>query len=306
MAILRLEEVMKTYGKQVAVNSVSFAVPEGAIFGLLGPNGAGKTSLIRIITTITKADSGQVYFDGERLGIRHPARIGYMPEERGLYKKMHVGEHLKYLARLKGLSRQQADEQINYWFEKFGILDWYEKKVEELSKGMQQKIQFISTVIHNPRLLILDEPFSGLDPINTNLIKQEIRQLNERGTSIIFSTHRMEQVEEMCEDIVLINKGENVLQGRVRALKEQFKENRFRVEYEGELPEGLLDIAQLEEQHNGQVVFRLQADHSPNELLRHLLDKGLVIHGFNELLPTLNEIFIKQVNESSAAKLPEA
>jgi len=306
MAILRLEEVMKTYGKQVAVNSVSFAVPEGAIFGLLGPNGAGKTSLIRIITTITKADSGQVHFDGERLGSRHPARIGYMPEERGLYKKMHVGEHLKYLARLKGLSRQQADEQINYWFEKFGILDWYEKKVEELSKGMQQKIQFISTVIHNPRLLILDEPFSGLDPINTNLIKHEIRQLNERGTSIIFSTHRMEQVEEMCEDIVLINKGENVLQGRVRALKEQFKENRFRVEYEGELPEGLLDIAQLEEQHNGQVVFRLQADHSPNELLRHLLDKGLVIHGFNELLPTLNEIFIKQVNESSAAKLPEA
>jgi len=306
MAILRLEEVMKTYGKQVAVNRVSFAVPEGAIFGLLGPNGAGKTSLIRIITTITKADSGQVYFDGERLGSRHPARIGYMPEERGLYKKMHVGEHLKYLARLKGLSRQQADEQINYWFEKFGILDWYEKKVEELSKGMQQKIQFISTVIHNPRLLILDEPFSGLDPINTNLIKHEIRQLNERGTSIIFSTHRMEQVEEMCEDIVLINKGENVLQGRVRALKEQFKENRFRVEYEGELPEGLLDIAQLEEQHNGQVVFRLQADHSPNELLRHLLDKGLVIHGFNELLPTLNEIFIKQVNESSAAKLPEA
>jgi len=306
MPILRLDKVMKTYGKHIAVNRVSFEVPHGAIFGLLGPNGAGKTSLIRIITTINKADSGRVFFDGERLSSRHPARIGYMPEERGLYKKMKVGEHLLYLARLKGLSRTDADQQIAYWFERLDITDWYEKKVEELSKGMQQKIQFISTVIHRPKLLILDEPFSGLDPINTKLIKGEIRQLNQQGTSIIFSTHRMEQVEEMCEDIVLINKGENVLQGQVNQLKERFKENRFNVEYEGELPEAILDIAQLEERQNGQVVFRLQAEHSPNELLRYLMDKGLLIHGFNELLPSLNEIFIKQVNNTSAAPMPEA
>lgn len=306
MPILRLEEVMKTYGKHIAVNRVSFEVPHGAIFGLLGPNGAGKTSLIRIITTITKADSGRVFFDGERISSRHPAQIGYMPEERGLYKKMKVGEHLLYLARLKGLSRSDADQQIAHWFERLEITDWYEKKVEELSKGMQQKIQFISTVIHRPKLLILDEPFSGLDPINTKLIKGEIRQLNQQGTSIIFSTHRMEQVEEMCEDIVLINKGENVLQGRVDQLKERFKENRFKVAYEGELPEAILDIAQLEKRQNGQVVFRLQAEHSPNELLRYLMDKGLLIHGFNELLPSLNEIFIKQVNDTSAAPVPEA
>ncbi|MEM6380754.1 MAG: ATP-binding cassette domain-containing protein, partial [Bacteroidota bacterium] len=212
--ILQLENVVKTSGEYTAVDNVSFSVPKGSIFGLLGPNGAGKTSLIRIITTITRADQGTVYLDGEKLGSRHPSQIGYMPEERGLYKKMKVGDHLMYLARLKGLSKTEAKDKIDHWFNKFEITDWWDKKVEELSKGMQQKIQFIATVIHEPKLLILDEPFSGLDPINANLIKDEIYQLKEAGTSIIFSTHRMEQVEEICEYIVLINKGQNVLQGK--------------------------------------------------------------------------------------------
>jgi len=216
MSILRLENVVKTYENHVAVNDVSFEMPEDCIFGMLGPNGAGKTSLIRIITTITRADSGVVLFDGEKLNSSHPSQIGYMPEERGLYKKMGVGEHLLYLARLKGLSKSEANHEIKSWFTKFGIEDWWDKKVEELSKGMQQKIQFISTVVHKPRLLILDEPFSGLDPINTNLIKDEIDELHSKGTSIIFSTHRMEQVEEVCDFIVLINQGKKVLEGRVK------------------------------------------------------------------------------------------
>jgi len=208
-------------------------MPEGCIFGLLGPNGAGKTSIIRIITTITQADSGTVYLNGEALNSSHPSQIGYMPEERGLYKKMEVGVHLMYLAQLKGLPKKEAKAAIDFWFEKFDIQDWWKKKVEELSKGMQQKIQFISTVIHKPKLLILDEPFSGLDPINTNLIKDEIDALNQKGISIIFSTHRMEQVEEVCEKIVLINQGKNVLQGGVKDIKNQFKKNLFKFNFEG-------------------------------------------------------------------------
>ena len=227
--ILELENIIKSYDKHLAVNEVSFDVPAGSIFGLLGPNGAGKTSLIRIITTITRADAGQVRFNGVPLNSTHPSQIGYMPEERGLYKKMKVGDHLMYLAQLKGLSNKDAKSKIDNWLEKFEIKDWWDKKVEELSKGMQQKIQFISTVVHEPPLLILDEPFSGLDPINTNLIKDEIDQMHHNGISIIFSTHRMEQVEEICEYIVLINQGRNVLQGKVADIKEQFKENLFQV-----------------------------------------------------------------------------
>ena len=237
--VLKLEKVLKTYDKYKAVNEVSFEVPKGCIFGLLGPNGAGKTSLIRIITTIIRADAGQVFLNGEKLNSRHPEIIGYMPEERGLYRKMKVGEHLLYLAQLKGLSKADAKAAIQHWFEKFDISDWWPKKVEELSKGMQQKIQFIATIIHDPDLIILDEPFSGLDPINTNLIKQEIQELKAAGKSIIFSTHRMEQVEEICEQIVLINQGQKVLDGSMKSLKEQFKQNLFRIDYEGELP---LDI----------------------------------------------------------------
>lgn len=304
MPILRLENVIKTYEKHTAVNNVSFEVPKGSIFGLLGPNGAGKTSLIRIITTITGADSGAVYLDGEKLNSNHPSQIGYMPEERGLYKKMKVGDHLMYLAQLKGLSKKEAKEQINHWFEKFSISDWWDKKVEELSKGMQQKIQFIATVIHRPKLLILDEPFSGLDPINTNLIKSEIDEMHQNGTSIIFSTHRMEQVEEICEHIVLINQGQKVLEGKVVDVKNKFKDNLYKIKYTGELPDDLqsMDAAddsyKIIEQAKKSITVQVTEESASNKLLNHLISKGVHIQSFNEILPTLNEIFIRQVGES--------
>ena len=298
MNVLKIENVTKSYDKNVAVNDVSFEMPKGSIFGLLGPNGAGKTSLIRIITTITGADNGTVYLDGERLNNQHPEQIGYMPEERGLYKKMKVGEHLLYLARLKGLSKEAAKNEINHWFEKFGIEDWWDKKVEELSKGMQQKIQFIATIIHKPKLLILDEPFSGLDPINTNLIKDEIDELHRNGTSIIFSTHRMEQVEEICEHIVLINEGRNVLEGRVKDIKNNFKENIFNVEFEGELPGNFAEFAEIVKQRGQSITVKLEEGIDSNELLKNLIQQGVHITAFHEILPSLNEIFIKQVAAS--------
>lgn len=294
-SILSLDNIVKTYDKNVAVDGVSFEVPRGSIFGLLGPNGAGKTSLIRIITTITRADTGTVYLDGDKLNSRHPEQIGYMPEERGLYRKMKVGEHLLYLARLKGLDKEDAKAQIRHWFEKFEIEDWWDKKVEELSKGMQQKIQFIATIVHRPKLLILDEPFSGLDPVNTNLLKDEIHQLHNEGVSIIFSTHRMEQVEEVCEHIVLINKGKNVLEGKVKDIKNQFKRNLFRIEYEGHLPPGLDERADIVEQSDHTITIQVEEEGRSNELLQYLLQNGVFVHAFNEILPTLNEIFIRQV-----------
>lgn len=300
--ILHLENVLKTYGSYAAVNRVSFDVPKGSIFGLLGPNGAGKTSLIRIITTITKADSGVVYLDGEPLNSRHPEMIGYMPEERGLYKKMKVGEHLLYLGRLKGLGKEQATRELHYWFEKFEITDWWNKKVEELSKGMQQKIQFIATVLHKPKLLILDEPFSGLDPINTNLIKDEIHQLQQQGVSILFSTHRMEQVEEICEQIVLINKGAVILEGDVKEIKNRFKENLFRVDFEGDLPVDFSSQAAVVSQNSHSVTVKMPEGSSPNILLTWLIQKGLEVHAFNEILPSLNEIFIRRVEVSNEAE----
>jgi ABC-2 type transport system ATP-binding protein len=294
--ILDLRNIVKAYEKQIAVNRVSFEVPRGSIFGLLGPNGAGKTSLIRIITTITRADEGEVFLDGEKLNSRHPEQIGYMPEERGLYRKMKVGAHLTYLARLKGLSAREAKDKISAWFEKFGIEDWWEKKVEELSKGMQQKIQFIATVVHEPKLLILDEPFSGLDPVNTNLIKSEIHELRDKGVSIIFSTHRMEQVEEICEHIVLINQGENVLEGRMAAVKDKFKENLFQVDYKGALPTDLLAPVSVIEQQPERVVIQVQDESDSNAFLQQLLNRGVQVTAFNEILPTLNDIFIRQVS----------
>ena len=297
--ILRIEDVVKTYGKHVAVNHVSFDVPEGYIFGMLGPNGAGKSSLIRMITTITRPDSGRIFFNGEPLNSNHPEQIGYMPEERGLYKKMKVGDQLMYLAQLKGLSYDEARKQIKYWFERLDIVDWWGKKVEELSKGMQQKAQFIATVIHKPRMLILDEPFSGLDPVNANLLKDEIYELHKNGTSIIFSTHRMEQVEEICDKIVLINKGENVLMGGVADIKQQFKENLFRIDYEGALPEGFATRATIVEMTPQYLTAKLETAHNSNDLLRFLLDGGVSVTAFNEILPSLNEIFIRQVGESN-------
>lgn len=303
MNVLELNNVVKTYQKHIAVNDVSFNVPKGSIFGLLGPNGAGKTSLIRIITMITRADSGGIMLDGEKLNSRHPSQIGYMPEERGLYKKMKVGEHLLYLAQLKGLSYKDAKKEINHWFEKFEITDWWNKRIEELSKGMQQKIQFIATVVHQPKLLILDEPFSGLDPINTNLIKDEIAELNRKGTSIIFSTHRMEQVEQICQEIVLINQGKNVLQGDVHSIKQSFKEHLFEINYSGILPEALQaeddaneDYSIIKNEEN-RLTIKVAHDKASNSLLNFLMKNGVYINGFNEILPSLNEIFIKQVGE---------
>jgi ABC-2 type transport system ATP-binding protein len=300
MNILKLQSVNKFYGKYQAVNEVSFDMPKGSIFGLLGPNGAGKTSLIRIITTITQADSGTVYFDGEPLNANHPADIGYMPEERGLYKKMKVGEHLHYLAVLKGMPAETARREIKAWMEKFEIESWYNKKVEELSKGMQQKIQFIATVIHKPKLLILDEPFSGLDPLNSNLIKDEIRQLNREGISVIFSTHRMEQVEEICEYMVLINKGRKVLDGRVQDIKEQQKENIFEVQFAGELPQDIRPDLQVLEESPSFIRFHVEDLGSANQVLDRMIRGGVVIRGFREILPSINEIFIKTVQDANA------
>ncbi len=305
MNILQIEDVFKSFGNFTALDHVTINVPKGVIYGLLGPNGAGKTTLIRIITTIIRADSGKVILDGEKLNSSHPHQIGYMPEERGLYKKMKVGDQLTYLARLKGLSAKEAKREINFWFEKFDIQDWWNKKVEELSKGMQQKIQFISTVVHQPKLLILDEPFTGLDPINTNLIKEEISRMNAAGTSIIFSTHRMEQVEEICEYITLINRGKNVLEGKVADVKQQFKENQFRIEYQGALPADLQavddanDAFEIQSKTGGELIVKVAEENASNELLNHLLKNGVHINSFNEILPSLNQIFIKQAGQTN-------
>ncbi len=296
-AILKLEHIVKQYGNFYAVNGISLELARGKIFGLLGPNGAGKTTLIRIITTIIPADEGKVWFEGELLNERHPHQIGYMPEERGLYKKMKVGDHLMYLARLKDLSAKEARTAIAYWFERLQIEDWWDKKIEELSKGMQQKIQFIATVVHKPALLILDEPFSGLDPVNTQLIKDEIARLREEGTTIIFSTHRMEQVEEICERIALINQGQKILEGQVSDIKKNYKENLFEIVYEGELPAFLQSAGlNIHEQKNGKLVVQLEDERESNALLQDLIKAGVYVRSFREILPSLNEIFIKAVS----------
>lgn len=293
MPILSLQNVVKQYHNHLAVNNVSFDVPKQRIFGLLGPNGAGKTSIIRIITSITGADSGTVLLDGEKLNGYHPKDIGYMPEERGLYKKMKVGEQLLYLAQLKGLETKEAKRKIDYWLKKFEVTEWWHKKIEELSKGMQQKIQFIATVVHDPKLIILDEPFTGLDPINTNLIKEEIRQLKENGTSIIFSTHRMEQVEEICEDIVLINSGEVMLEGSVEEIKQNFKEHKFKIEFEGEMPD--LNDFKVVNKTRSSITVKLAKGQNGNDIIKQAVRQGCHVISFNEILPSLNDIFIKQV-----------
>ncbi|MBX2891127.1 MAG: ATP-binding cassette domain-containing protein [Saprospiraceae bacterium] len=293
--ILSIQDVVKTYGSHTAVNHVSFDVPKGSVFGLLGPNGAGKTSLIRMITTITGPDSGTILLNGEKLNERTPEKIGYMPEERGLYKKMKVGEQLLYLAQLKGLTKAEAHSRIYHWLTKFDIKDWWNKKIEDLSKGMQQKIQFIATVVHQPPLLILDEPFTGLDPINTSLIKDEIRQLNEEGTSIIFSTHRMEQVEEMCDHIVLINRGENVLCGEVQHIKNQYKQNHYRVDWQGDLPGEFAQRFPIVKREKHAVTVQLHDEKESNDLLIYLIQSGVHITHFEEILPTFDEIFIRTV-----------
>lgn len=298
-SILSIQNVVKTYGAYAAVDHLSLEVPEGSVFGMLGPNGAGKTSLIRMITTITAPDSGEIFLRGERLNARSPEKIGYMPEERGLYKKMKVGEHLLYLAQLKGLSAAAAKKEIYFWLDKFDIRSWWDKKIEELSKGMQQKIQFIATVVHRPPLLILDEPFTGLDPINTAIIKDEITRLNREGTSIIFSTHRMEQVEEMCDHIVLINHGKNVLYGAVTDIKNEYKQNRYRIETENSLPEDFAERFQVVETAAAAATVQLEQEAQSDDLLRYLLDRHVRIRYFAEILPTFNEIFIRRVEGTS-------
>lgn len=297
MNILSVRNVVKKYHNHHALKGVSFDVKEGQIFGLLGPNGAGKTSLIRIITTITRADEGEVIFMGEPLNNNHPNNIAYLPEERGLYKKMKVGEQLLYLARLKGMSKSEAKEKIFYWMKKFDIGSWVNKRIEELSKGMQQKIQFISTVLHEPKLMILDEPFSGLDPINTELIKNEIFELHNRGTTIIFSTHRMEQVEEFCDEIVLINAGEIILEGRVNNIKKEFKENVFQIEFEENFVGSLLDFSgEIMRKTDRGLIIRGENDVESNEVINYFIKAGCSITRFEEMYPSLNDVFIKAVN----------
>lgn len=299
--ILEINAVSKHYGSKIAVDRVSLVVPEGTIFGLLGPNGAGKTSLIRMITTITRPDEGQIILGGEKLHQDHPQQIGYLPEERGLYKKMKVGEHLLYLGQLKGLSAQAAEKAVRYWLEKLGLSDRWGQAVEALSKGLQQQVQFIATVIHEPKLLILDEPFSGLDPVNTNRLKKEIRQLNEAGTSIIFSTHRMEQVEEICQDIALINAGRNVLQGSVSEIRERYKRNHFQLLYQGDLPVAFNDYFQVIEKAKQSLTFAAGENDTPNTILAQLLQLGVQIRSFTEVLPSLNDIFIRTVGAAAPA-----
>lgn len=301
MSLLSIQNVVKNYRNHQALKGVSFDVEAGRIFGLLGPNGAGKTSLIRIITTITRADEGQVLFNGEPLNQDHPSQIAYLPEERGLYKKMKVGEQLLYLARLKGMNAKDAKEKIIYWLKRFEMEDWIHKKIEELSKGMQQKVQFVSTVLHDPKLLILDEPFSGLDPINTALIRDEIFNLHQRGATIIFSTHRMEQVEEFCQEIVLINNGEIILRGEVDAIKENYKKHIFEIAFKqaylGDLPEFNQEIIQRED-HT--LIFQVGENIQSGDIIRFFMDRGCEITSFREVLPSLNEVFIQCVNDEKS------
>lgn len=299
--VLSLQNVVKRYHNHLAVDKVSFDIAPGVIFGLLGPNGAGKTSIIRMITSITSPDEGEILLNGEVLNQFHPEKIGYMPEERGLYKKMKVGEQLIYLAQLKGLSKAIALEKIKYWFEKFKIQAWWDKKIEELSKGMQQKIQFIATVMHEPDLIILDEPFSGLDPINSNLIKDEIYELKQKGMSIIFSTHRMEQVEEICDNIVLINQGKIVLEGSVVDIKNNFKGNIFKISYqENKALHFEEDSFEVITQNDTSVRVKIHEEKSSNELIQLLLNKGVQIVDFQEELPSLNDIFIQNAGGENA------
>lgn len=304
MPLLELQNLKKYFATQKAVDDISLSIEPGSIFGLLGPNGAGKTTLIRMITGIFYPDEGQIIFDGKKFDpVNDIGRIGYMPEERGLYKKMKIGEQTLYLAQLKGLTRSDATKKIKEWFIRFEMESWWNKKVEDLSKGMQQKLQFVTTVLHEPKLIILDEPFSGLDPVNSNLIKEEIYKLAQSGTTVIFSTHRMEQVEEICSQIVLVNKGQKILDGTVKEVKQNFKENLFSIGV-NQLPDSLNGNSPFEVVGNKEQAFvvRIKAGSKPNDVLQYLLQQGSEIHSFNEILPSLNDIFIKLVEGTPTAR----
>lgn len=296
--MLSIRNIVKQYAEHRALNGVSMEIAKGNVFGLLGPNGAGKTSLIRIINQITAPDEGEIFLNGEKLNPSHISMIGYLPEERGLYKKMEIGEQVLYLAQLKGLSKSEATKKVKYWFEKLEIQSWWHKKVEDLSKGMQQKVQFVATVLHEPPLLILDEPFSGFDPVNAELIKNEILELNASGTTIIFSTHRMESVEELCDSIALINKSEKILEGKVKDIKNQYKTNTFKVQYSGDLSRlngSLHQSFELLKNDGHEATFKLQ-NAKANELLQALIPV-VDIHGVQEVIPTINDIFISKVRD---------
>lgn len=302
MAILELQNLKKYYATQKAVDDISFSIPQGSIFGLLGPNGAGKTTLLRMITGIFYPDSGNIIFDGKKLDPANDiAKIGYMPEERGLYKKMKIGEQALYLAMLKGMSRKDAMKKIKEWFVKFEMESWWNKKVNDLSKGMGQKLQFVTTVLHDPKLLILDEPFSGLDPVNSNLIKDEIFKLAQKGTTIIFSTHRMEQVEEICQKIVLVNQGKKILDGSVSKVKDDFKENLFKIGFDT-LPE-VFDTRAFEISNSNENYFivKIKDGNKPADVLQEFLSHKAEVISFNEILPSLNEIFIKVAGRKNGA-----
>jgi ABC-2 type transport system ATP-binding protein len=300
--LLTASLITKQFQNYKALDEVSISIPENSIFGLLGPNGAGKTTLIRIINQITGPDSGEVLFHGEKLQQKHIERIGYLPEERGLYRKMEVGEQALYLAQLKGLSRSEAMKRLKYWFEKFEIQDWWKKKIEELSKGMQQKVQFIVTVLHEPSLIILDEPFSGFDPINANLIKNEILELKEKGTTIIFSTHNMGSVEELCDHIALINKGRKILDGSVKEIRTTYKSNTYEISFAGNLLAfthnlwtGAELLANHEEDGITRAKIKLLGKTTINDVISSVLPH-ISLHGLKEVVPSMNDIFISRVS----------
>ncbi|MBL4677656.1 MAG: ATP-binding cassette domain-containing protein [Mucilaginibacter sp.] len=298
--MLSIHNIVKEYAGHRALDDVSLEVESGKIFGLLGPNGAGKTSLIRIINQITAPDSGEVYFKGERLNQSHIERIGYLPEERGLYKKMEIGEQMIYLARLKGLSRADATTRLKFWFEKLGMESWWKKKIEELSKGMQQKAQFVATVLHEPDLIILDEPFSGFDPVNAELIKNEILELNKQGATILFSTHRMESVEELCNSIALIHKSHKILDGRVKHIRNSYKNETYLIEYAGDKLafDGVQPfdvVTEVDGDDDSHIIKIKLKGGSANDVLQYLLPKAR-INMLQEVIPTMHEIFIEKVN----------
>jgi len=297
--MISIRNIIKQYASQRALDDVSIEIEKGTVFGLLGPNGAGKTSLIRIINQITAPDSGEILFNGEKLSKVHVDRIGYLPEERGLYKKMEIGEQILYLAQLKGLSRDEARKRAKYWFIKLEIESWWGKKIEELSKGMQQKAQFVATVIHEPELLILDEPFTGFDPVNAEIIKNEILELNKKGATVIFSTHRMESVEELCDSIALLNLSKKILDGKVKSIRNAYRDGTYLVEYEGEklnvgkaAPFEILSESGFD--GSNQVTLRINKGDKVNDVLHYLLPL-VTITRLEEKIPTMNEIFIQKV-----------
>lgn len=302
MNILELHHLKKYFATQKAVDDISFSIAQGSIFGLLGPNGAGKTTLLRMITGIFFPDEGEIILDGKKFDPSADiVKIGYMPEERGLYKKMKIGDQILYLAQLKGLSINDAKQKIKFWFERLEMQSWWNKKVEDLSKGMSQKLQFVATVLHEPKLIILDEPFSGLDPVNANLIKDEIYGLAQRGSTIIFSTHRMEQVEEICDHIVLVNLGKKILDGSVQNIKNEFKENKYKLQLSGVPSHIETNVFGVIDEKANNFTVKINEGFKSNDVLKYFIDRNINVEAFNEILPSLNEIFIQLVEGTKAA-----